>query len=524
MGREERKRLKEKKRLMRKQQKEFIADERRSIRRQNKQEKEERAWQRRKFRKARFSALKDNLHSFFTQLFRKSETKTQLPVNSGIKDSNFQPVSSIFPEPKKVILHHQRDDLKEEKRLQQVKKKLLKQQRKTYLAEAHRSFKKEKQERKRMASVMRKQIHAARMEEIKHEFKSFLKHPGGKDEMDPTDKKIFKKIRREVRQQNIRNFMAQPKLMLHSILRFWQNRNDQLKAGVENIGAFVKMAKGAFSQKQLRKDYLKTVINSIGLFLLSFLLVYYVHQFATIFAARAFNIPTKLYSYRIDWPLYTYSYLYTRKALIVIFGMGPFVCLLLGIAAYRLFLWSRFRTVHLKIFALWTAFNAFNMFFGAYVVGVITRTGFIYTSEWLFLSNVFDVEEIVLMIVSIVVLLIAGYYSTKQFLYAANSAAIIEPKIRLIYVITAVIIPWLIGNLILYIVNIPKNPVELVLLYSTSALIIIPLFSNYNTTTMQMLKLPWTPPRFRLGYIYLIITILFIIGTRLLLKSGISFY
>lgn len=524
MDREERKRLKEKKHLMRKQQKEFIAEERRSIRRQKKQEQEERAWQRKKFRKARITAFRNKRDRFFKMLFGKSESKMQQRSHQETKDFDFKPVSSIFPEPKKVIFHYQENDLKAERRLRSEKKKILKQQRKAFQAEERRSLKREKEERKIMASAMRKQVNAARMEEIKHEFKAFLKNPGGKGNIDPTDKKILKKIKREVRQQSLRDITEQPKLLLRSISRFWLNRRKQVKSGMDNIGEFLKMTREAFSQKQLRADYFKTVINSIGLFLLSFLLVYYVHQFATIFAARAFNIPTKLYSYRIDWPLYTYSYLYTRKALIVIFGMGPFVCLLLGIAAYRLFLWSRFRTVHLKIFALWTAFNSFNMFFGAYVVGVITRTGFIYTSEWLFLSNVFDVEEIVLMIVSIVVLLIAGYYSTKQFLYAANSAAIIEPKVRLVYVIVAVLIPWLLGNLVLYIVNIPKNPVELVLLYSTSALIIIPLFSNYNTTTMQMLKLPWSPPRFRLGYAYLVITILFIIGTRLLLKSGISFY
>lgn len=509
---------------MRRQQKEFLAEERRSLKRQKKEEQEERIWQRKRYRKARISAFRNNLDRFIKRLFGKSGSTNQQRSHQEKKDFDFQPVSSIFPEPKKVIFHHQENDLKEERRQQSEKRKILKQQRKAYLAEERRSMKKEKEERKKLASAMRKQVQAARMEEIKHEFKSFLKHPGGKDEMDPTDIKILKKIKREVRQQRLRSVIEQPKLLLRSISRFWLNRRNQVKAGMDNVGAFMKMTREAFGQKQLRADYFKTVINSIGLFLLSFLLVYYVHQFATIFAARAFNIPTKLYSYRIDWPLYTYSYLYTRKALIVIFGMGPFVCLLLGIAAYRLFLWSRFRTVHLKIFALWTAFNSFNMFFGAYVVGVITRTGFIYTSEWLFLSNVFDVEEIVLMIVSIVVLLIAGYYSTKQFLYAANSAAIIEPKVRLVYVIVAVLIPWLLGNLVLYIVNIPKNPVELVLLYSTSALIIIPLFSNYNTTTMQMLKLPWTPPRFRFGYAYLIITILFIIGTRLLLKSGLSFY
>jgi hypothetical protein len=313
-------------------------------------------------------------------------------------------------------------------------------------------------------------------------------------------------------------------LIVQSISRFWQHRYDQISNLNRNIGSFASLAKGAFGKKELRNDYIKTMINSLVFFLLSFLLVYYVHQFATILTARAFNIPTKLYSYRIDWPLYTYSYLYTRRALVVIFGVGPAVCLLLGIGAYRLFLWARFRTVYLKSFALWTAFNSFNLFFGAYVVGVITRTGFVYTSEWLFLSNIFDVEEIILMIVSIIILMIAGYYATRQYLYSSNSAAIIEPKIRILFLHAAVFIPWLAGNLVLFAVNIPKNPLELILLYSTSSLIVIPIFTNYNTTTMQMLKLPRVPRKFRVGWVYLVIVMVIVFATRLLLKSGISFY
>jgi hypothetical protein len=407
---------------------------------------------------------------------------------------------------------------------QKEKRKLQKKRRKEFIANERRSHRREHRRMKQQIATMRKKINADRMEELRKEFGKFIRHPLRTREIDETDKRIRKKIERDIRRQNLQNFNHIPILVIHSISRFWKHRFKEIKNIGRNLRSFIHLSKVTFNARALRFDHIKTMINSLAFFLLSFLLVYYVHQFATILTARAFNIPTKLYSYRIDWPLYTYSYLYTRKALIVIFGTGPLVCLLLGIGSYRLFLWARFRTVFLKTLALWTAFNAFNLFFGAYVVGVITRTGFVYTSEWLFLSNIFDVEEIVLMIVSLVVLLIAGYYATKQFLYASNSAAIIEPKIRIIYIFTSVFIPWLAGNMVLYAVNIPKNPVELILLYSTSALIVIPIFSNYNTTTMQMVRLPWTPRKFRIGWAYLLITVMIIFATRFLLKSGISFY
>ncbi len=404
------------------------------------------------------------------------------------------------------------------------RKRRLKKQQKRYIAEERKSLKRERLEIRIKTASMRKRMRRARIEAFIKAVKDFFGKPIAKRQISNSEKFIRRKIKKDIRQRNKQRFYELPAKFSNSISRFWQHRFDYVKSMSRKFRSFAHVVKIAFSARELRNDYIKTMINSLALFLLSFLLVYFVHQFATILAARAFNIPTKLYSYRIDWPLYTYSYLYTRRALIVIFGMGPFFCLLLGIGAYRLFLWLRFRTVFLKTFTLWIAFHAFNFFFGAYVVGVITRTGFIYTSEWLFLSNVLDVEEIILMIVALVVLLIVGYYSTKQFLYASDSAAIIEPKIRIIYILSKIFIPWLAGNLILYIVNIPKNPLELILLYSTSALIVFPIFSNYNTTTMQMFKLPRVPKKFRIGWFYILLTIIIIFATISLLKSGISFY
>jgi hypothetical protein len=510
----ERQHEKERRKRMRNQRKQYLADERASIRREKREFRNQKAKMRSRIRKARWEAFKD----FWTNLFRKKEViKTYKPAdNPNAKqylDYNWN-----------VKLPHSTSDPKEEQQRVKEKKRQLRQQRKEFLADERRSRKREKQRLKQHRAEMRKKMNAARIEEVKREFKQFLKHPVKREEIDKSDKRILKKIKKEIRQQNLRNINRIPSLIGSSISRFWKNRFNWIKRLVTGFSSFARFAITTFSVSRLRNDHFKTLINSLVFFLLSFLLVYYVHQFATILAARAFNIPTKLYSYRIDWPLYTYSYLYTRKALIVIFGTGPLVSLLLGIGSYRLFLWARFRTAFLKYFALWTAFHSFNLFFGAYVVGVITRTGFVYTSEWLFLSNIFDVEEIVLMIVSIVVLLIAGYYSTRQFLLASNSAAIIEPKIRILYIFTFVFIPWLLGNLVLYMVNIPKNPVELVLLYSTSALMVIPVFSNYNTTTMQMLKLPHTPRKFRVAWAYLVLTLLVIFATRLLLQSGITFY
>ncbi|MBM3437333.1 MAG: hypothetical protein FJY07_14100 [Bacteroidetes bacterium] len=230
-----------------------------------------------------------------------------------------------------------------------------------------------------------------------------------------------------------------------------------------------------------------------------------------------------MYSYRIDWPLYTYSYLYTRVALIVIFGTGPLASLIIAFVFYRLYLWARTTTEFAKLFFLWGSFHAFNLFFGSYISGVLTRTGFIYTSEWLFISNIFDVEEIIFLIISIVVLLIIGYFATKQFLHAASSASLIDPKYRTLYILGQVVIPWLAGNIILFLSNAPNNPVELILLYVTSILMVIPVLAGFNLTSLQQFNLTHVSRKGKTGWIYLFLLIGLIAFIKIALKNGMSF-
>ena len=159
----------------------------------------------------------------------------------------------------------------------------------------------------------------------------------------------------------------------------------------------------------------------------------------------------------------------------------------------------------------------------AYIVGVITRTGFVYSSEWLFLSDVLDVEEIVFLIVSLVVLIIMGYYSTKYFLQTANYPIIIEKKLRRLFLLAKVGFPWIIGSAVLYAVNFGKAPTELLLFYLTPILFVIPVFTNYNSLRMQFVKPAYRPSHFGFAWIYLVGMLVLIATIIILLKDGLSF-
>ncbi len=278
-----------------------------------------------------------------------------------------------------------------------------------------------------------------------------------------------------------------------------------------------------FKIKEVRSEFTKSVINSTVLFVLAFLTIYYINNYVTIYTAQFFDIPTVLYSYRIFWPLYTYSSLYTRQALVASFGMGPFICLLLAILFLQVLRWLKKYNLNLKLFALWLSFHAFNAVFGAYIAGIITRTGLMYAVEWLFLTAVFDTTEIFLLIIAVIMMFVLGFLSTSYFLMAVNTKIIRESKYRIFYLLGNIAIPWILGNASLFLLNLPNNPTELLLLYATSVLIIIPVFSNYNSPRIQMMKFDRISGEFKIAWIYIFVTIAALIYIRMVIYNGISF-
>ncbi|MCD4731016.1 MAG: hypothetical protein K8R74_10470 [Bacteroidales bacterium] len=278
-----------------------------------------------------------------------------------------------------------------------------------------------------------------------------------------------------------------------------------------------------FKIKEVRSEFTKSVINSTVLFILAFLAVYYINNYVTIFTAQIFDIPTVLYSYRIFWPLYTYSSLYTRQALVATFGMGPFISLLLAILFLQVPRWLKKYNLNLKLFALWLSFHAFNTVFGGYIAGVITRTGLMYSVEWLFLTAIFDKTEIFLLVIAVIMMFVLGFFSTSYFLMAVNTKIIRESKYRIFYLVGNIAIPWILGNLSLFLLNLPNNPTELLLIYATSILIIIPIFSNYNSPRIQMMKFERIGGAFKIAWIYILITIAAFMYIRMIIYHGISF-
>lgn len=414
-------------------------------------------------------------------------------------------------------------DKSDRKHFREKQKKLRKQQ-KAYAKEEKQSLRRQNKELHYRTALMRNKIRKDRLKYLKERLLQLLRQPIKIKKPKPEETALRNAIKEDIKRERRERIQQFPKMVSNSVGVSVQKRRDNIRFFFMYLRGSLSGVKIIRNNPELQSELIKTLFNSVVLFTIAFFIAYYVNQLITIFTARIFDIPAVLYSYRIFWPLYTYSSLYTRHALIVIFAAGPVLSLAIAVVAYQTFLRIRFLRYNFKILTLWILFHSINLFFGAYIAGVITRTGFVYTTEWIFFSHVFGVEEIIFLIVSIVILIISGFFLTGHFLIGTNSPALIEPKIRIFYVLAQVFIPWVVGIGVLTLINYPRNSPELIILYFASALMIIPIVFTFNSIDNQMIRLELRKKGSRIGWIYFILLIVGLAMIRLIIYKGINFY
>ncbi|MDO9255532.1 MAG: hypothetical protein Q7U54_08475 [Bacteroidales bacterium] len=275
-----------------------------------------------------------------------------------------------------------------------------------------------------------------------------------------------------------------------------------------------------FTSSELRQKFGFAYLHSTAYFILAFILIYIIYQVITILLASSYSIPIVWYYYQLKFPLYTYSPLYTRMAMVVIFASGPILSLMLAFVFLRMYFSKNYIARRFKLFFLWGFIGGVNMFFGAYISGFITRTEFIYTSEWLFMSHVFAVEEIVFAIIATVSLIIIGRIITPLFLLSSGSVTLIKPEYRLHFILSVVILPWLTGIGILFLITLPNYYIPLIIKTITPGFLLIPSIFLYNSQKFENIHRSGVIQHNYFRWSILIVAIAILFFYRLILSFG----
>jgi hypothetical protein len=385
--------------------------------------------------------------------------------------------------------------------------------------------KEEKRERRAVILASRRRHKKAKHREFRLRLYKFFSNPFAGKQSTPEElerRRVIRHLRKErnaARKKWISSFLKNPYRTVFP--KKWsakevgyiphQTKKDRKIAARRRRKEMLGNLRIVFATPDLKKKLLITFLQSSAYYVLSFLLIYIVYQIVTILVARSFSIPVVWYYYELKFPLYTYSNLYTRTALVTIFGSGPVVSLVLSLVFLRLFFYKNLNSQNLRLFYLWSIINGLNMFFGAYIVGFLTRTEFIYTSEWLLMSSVYDVEEIIFTTLSLGILVISGRQITSMFLVSSGSVTLVTPEYRLFFILCQVIFPWMAGGIILFLITTPTYYIPFLLKTITPVLILIPSLFTYNSLRNESIHSSGLIRRnyFRWGVVLVVLALLF---------------
>lgn len=258
------------------------------------------------------------------------------------------------------------------------------------------------------------------------------------------------------------------------------------------------------------------ITNSTILFLIAYILVYLLYQLSVIFTANLFNISGVLYYYDVFWPKGDYDpnwFPYFR--IILITGAGPFVSLITGLIFYRILI-RKARSHTLKLFFIWIALHALNMFFGAFVAGVTTNEGFGYVALWLYMNLVF---RIIFSFASLFALAAFGYYATRMFYETAQSQSFLKEESRRLFLTYQVLIPAVLGSIIMILIRTPFNPPYHLLILATLFAATITAVFNRKAKTDKAKHFSKHHGR-KIQWIYLIVLIGLLLFFRVVLQYG----
>ena len=221
-----------------------------------------------------------------------------------------------------------------------------------------------------------------------------------------------------------------------------------------------------------KSKFLVSALNGTGLYVLAYYLVWGVHEVVKVQASRYFHLRGVWTPSRVVYTLEDREW--WRTAVVTVYGLGPLVCLVLGVAAFSWYWRSeRARRGQRKLLLLWVAFQACNAVFGALLADTFTQSGSWYAVDWLFRMG--NVVNVVLALLAGLVQLGLGYFGAVAFLQAHDSKTVMRYANRQKMALSTLVAPWVAGSLFIVLLKQPYLTVQEMLHLTMMGLLIMPL-------------------------------------------------
>ncbi len=237
-----------------------------------------------------------------------------------------------------------------------------------------------------------------------------------------------------------------------------ERRNDtdnpffQLLFSRERSKKVVMDSEGKILYRPSNLNSLLHILNSTFSFLVAYILISMLYQFAVMLTASFQEIYGTLYYYKLDFN--THSNNWTVLNIIAVTFSGPLISLITGLYFYN-YLFFKARNYHsLRLFAYWVGLLGMAFFFAAFISGIITNKGFGFVPLWLFWN---DFTKFFFALIALVSLVLIGYFSASRLQATSNNSFRIQKENRALFFLHQSLLPYILGSATILIIKIPNN-------------------------------------------------------------------
>ncbi len=416
------------------------------------------------------------------------------------KKTNVKPISLIAEKPVRKTKRSLRFRIY---RVYRLTRFILK-KRRTYKAERKEKFRSESLQKK-----MEKAEISLRLKEKRIQDKKLEQERAKEEKLQIKEEKRLRQIeRKEHRKERRKQFIYELKTFDRHTLRRW----------FRGILEFAE-------NKDKRHNFFVISINSLVLFLFSYIVIFIIGQLITVWVASTFDYTTILYYYKIYYDIESHAW--NADSVKILFSILPMTGILMGTVFLILYSLFRNESGNLKLFFLWGFVHGMVMFFGSLLMGTLLNKDFGWVIAYLYYR---DTGKMIFSIISIFALVSIGGLIAKSFLISGNAYFnFIDKRNKKFLLWAQVILPAIIGTIILTLIKIPDKfyygtvdemYYEFFKLF-TLIILIVPLifsFSSYNEIfydeEQRNISLNWK---------FLTITVAIILLFRFGLITGITF-
>lgn len=256
--------------------------------------------------------------------------------------------------------------------------------------------------------------------------------------------------------------------------------------------------------------------NSLSYFIIAFIFMYLLGQFATAIAGLQFEYTSIIYYYKLVYAID--SGIWTSDAVKFLYSITPILTLLVGIIALIIFIRVYDNIAHYKIFFLWCFAFSITWSFGALLAGTILDKGIGYVVMYFYML---DTGKLILSLFALTMLLLISTITTKWFLFSANSYFNeLNEHNRAFFTFASILLPLLTGTIIMILVKLPQITYYEIFILLLGLIYGIPIllrYSGFPTFFFDEFAI-----RIKLDKTALIAAIVLLIGFRVIFHFGIK--